>query len=246
MSSILMKREDFYNLPDDKRQRYATIELLCRNRMQAYLESLGRQDDDDVVKREYSAIVIGAARVAEINLSFPNYGNSFYEDFNNFYIEAVSFTSEILIGAEYSSKDSVALSTKSKYFIEIEIASLRKAIEESGLDQSIKSRLLDILEDLRGELHKNRFDIKKSMLLISYIGMGIVHATTFSAVFPTAYANIIEYVGKDKELEEKELQRLGRPLDPLLIADNSETFGAHDEPSTKRTSSRQEDDEIPF
>ncbi|MCB8837857.1 hypothetical protein [Aurantimonas sp. VKM B-3413] len=239
MSNYLLTDNDYADLPENKRKKFAAIERKCRASLGELISQSQNGSYDDEARAEYIAIVEGAARYASLDLSLST-DRDFIDEYNAFRLKAISLSSQIMLESEddVSLENSVRLASRTRNFIEREISSLRTSIVESDLPDKKKEKLLKMLESLRTELHMNRFNIVKSLAIIGSIGLVAVNATAFTAQYRQAYENILKLINADKELEDAERERLGAPPQPLAIE------GPKASPT--RSHNFELDDEIPF
>lgn len=243
MEYELIREEDYANLPEDDELQFAAIESLCRRRMAEITANSQNNVYDTQIRREYVATIIGAAKSTGLGdeIQFTETFAEFSDDFDNFIMKVISKTTEIrTTKSRLNYKNSIKLANRTKSLIEIEITNLRDAIFNSDLPKCKIKDLLDKIENLRSELHKGRFDIKKAMVILSQIGMFSVHSVVVASVYPQAITNIIKLVGADKEAENNELARLNGGAQIKALPSPPESSGF------TRAIEKIDEDEIPF
>lgn len=203
------------------------------------------EEFDSLLRLQYMTIVSSAAQELGVE------GVYYVDQFNNIrenLDEFIRITSGVvarirLRGSSGHDGLSVRLANRTKGIIEDELAKVRTAVINSELEDDSKKRLFKKIEDFRSELHKDRLRFGPSMAILGAIAAGVVGTTTLLADAPSAVTTIISLIGKDKELEDTEMKRLGPTTPKMLIEDQSR------DPSEKTSRYRKGDDlddDIPF
>lgn len=238
--NTLISEADYDALPLDPEQRFVALESVCK----ASLYSLITQDTQEVfdrtVRLEYMAIVASAAEELGIEgLWHPSLGGDALEDFTQFSLKVSQITTKLrLRNSSARSEFSVQLSNTTRARIKIEVDRLRNVIKGSDLEEARKKVLFKKLDELVREIENARANFSKVMATLAVVGASVLAGTTFLAEAPEAIATITSLIGKDKNAEVRELERLGAPpVRPALPAPPKSPFGSF---------SRELEDEIPF
>ena len=178
-----------------------------------------RGELSDEMRLQYVATISALAEQFNVpNLEYPDVQHVYiaYRDFSR---AAQAEVARITARNRRTKQTlSVQLTPKTRARIEQQIASLRRAIEESDLPDSRKNALYAKLGELTAELTNRRIGFGKIMAILAVVAAGVGNlgaSIAGVAEAPAALTNIMRLIGNDKVAEDAEAMRLAAPVRAL-------------------------------
>jgi hypothetical protein len=241
MDNALITEADYESLPPEPERRFLVLESICKKNLYRLIIQDTADLYDRTIRLEYMAIVAAAAEELGIDgLWHPSVERDVLEDLAEFSLKVSQITTRLqLRNSRGRTEFSVQLSNTTKARIKLEVERLRGIIGESDLEEARRQALLKKLDELVREIEGARTDYSKVMAVLAIVGASVMAGTSFLADAPNAIATITSLVGKDKEAELKEQDRLGPPpVRKALPSPPKNDFG--------QSFGRELEDEIPF
>ncbi len=243
MEHDLISEQDFAALPDDANKKFIAIEGTCRGNMNRLISNSDSAYFGATMQEQYMAIVAGIAEELGIEgVVFPTWLDEPSTGFSEFVRTAQATVARLRLRQAVSNDPQSTQLGKVTYAkLEQEIQRIRRMVNESDLSDEKQKALNAKLDELASELRNKRVSFGKVMAVLAHIGFTTLGASAVTvsvfADLPDAIANIVSLIGKDKEAEDKEAQRLRLPsIQPALPA-----------PSKPRSMADEDfDEEIPF
>jgi hypothetical protein len=222
MSSYELIPEEVYeNLPDDPHEKFVMIVKAAQANLARLLDDGNSRDFFDELRAQFISSLTSAADALGID-GLPELPEDMtdYRAYKNFQVRLSGIVAKVRLQQSLVSRPhSVELGRVNKAWIRQEVAQLRVLIKDSDLPPSKRDALLEKLDEFDKELDKQRLGFAKTMAIAASIMTVVGAGTTTLANSPKAseaIVKIIRLIGKDKELEEAERQRLSPPAKELV------------------------------
>jgi hypothetical protein len=250
MDYELISEEEYEGLPEEPEQRFVALEQTCRRNMNRMINEETRGDFDALVRMQYMTTVAAAAEELGIEgFEYPYHAGNPADEINPFLLKASGVVTRIRLRSTSKNKAlSVQLSVRTKARIELQIRKLRDIVKEGDLSDEKREALLDKLDELSIELNQTRVSFGKVMAILGYVCLGVSSGATFLADAPHAVATITSLIGADKQAEDAEARRLGKPPASKALPPPEKPKTEQKAKSFERNSplSNTLDDDIPF
>lgn len=223
MSHSLLEFEDYDRAPAEPHRKFAVLEQIARRRMNEIMDSSQSGDLAVELRSQYTSLMIASATALGIlGVTYPDgeYRHE-WEEYQAFSLQVQRVIAQIMLNHNLvGGTHSVQLATATKTKIEGQISILREMIENSDMDAKRRNKLISQLEEFAAELSRPRMSYAAVAVIATAFLAGIQGVTSTLADAPNAYqtvGSILKWIGKDKEAEEREQERLGAPP-PMLVA----------------------------
>ena len=253
MNEELVTEEDFASLPTESGPRFLAIEGIARRRLNRIVSESGSEYYDAMIRMQYMSTIASAAEVLGISgIEYPYQANSPDQEIGSFFLAVNRVTTKLRLSTTTNHTLSVRLSAHTRAAIGLQIEQLRRAIEEANdLKADRRERLLRKVDELVAHMNEQRVGFGQTMAVLAVLTFNLTTAGTSTlADAPGAIetiTNITRLLGKDKQAEDDEVERLGPPPKPLAIEGPKKTtstnYGAK---GARSRPTSDDDDEIPF
>jgi len=221
MAYSLLEFDDYDQAPVEPHRKFASLEQIARRRLSELIENTDSGDLVTELRNQYTTLMISIARALGIpGVTYPTgeYRND-WEEYQAFSILVQSVVAQIMLNQDLvAGKHSVQLATATKAKIEGQISILRSLIENSDIDAKRRRKLISQLDDFTAELNRPRLNYASVAIVATAFLAGIQGVNSTLADAPSAYqtvGSILKWIGQDKDAEERERERLGKPTPAL-------------------------------
>lgn len=227
-------------------EAFVSFENTCRSRLHSLLRDLSQDDSGADLYLQYMGLVAAAAEEYGVDgydrLAVPSAAEYVYGDYRAFSQAVLKAVTRLQIRRTRAfASSSVQLESSDKEKILHHIRQLRIRVEESTLDDAQKKALYKKLESLETELTNERFNLTRSMILLTALFAAISQAESAIIKAPEAVAAIMQIVGMAKGIEESEQAKLPKSKEKLAIEDHGK-----DRRGRNATNASAGNDDIPF
>ncbi|KQQ90983.1 hypothetical protein [Aureimonas sp. Leaf324] len=259
MDEELVTEEDFASLPHESGPRFLALESIARRRLNAIVSQSGSEYYDAMIRMQYMSTVASAAEALGIDgIEYPYNADNPDREIGNFFLAVNRVTTRMRLTSVSSQALSVRLSARTRHAIGLQIEQLRSAIESAkDLKPDRRDILLKKVDELVAEMNEQRVGFGKTMAVLAVLTFNLTASGTSTlADAPGAIqtiTNITRLLGKDKQAEDDEIERLGPPPKPLAIEGPKKNagsygggYGGRGSGAGSRPTADDMDDEIPF